>query len=145
MKALQTAILTLFNALAGGANNSYWLALTGRLFYGKAPAGTPYPYAIFFPVSGISDNSFVTSYRDRIIQFSNFSDNSASALEANDLADKCEALFNGCSLTITGQTLVNMEIESNPGAMPEEQAATTGGTTTAWHAPVDFRVHVKIG
>jgi len=144
MKSLQTAIMTLFNSTTGGANNSFWTVTNGQLFYGRAPAGSVFPYAIFFPVSGIPDNAFVTEYRDRIIQFSNFSDDPESALEANDMADKCEALFDGCSLTISGQTLVIMEVDNNPGAMAEENT-TVEGTTTIWHAPVDFRVHVKIG
>jgi hypothetical protein len=145
---LRTAIMTKFNAVdGGGAHNTFWEAVHGRLFYKKAPTGTPFPYSIFFIVSQTTDRTFTEDNRDFLVQFSHFSDNSESSKEADDSDTYCNDLFDEIErrggLSITGATLIWMRLNM-PGSSDWEEGETPEAGGGAWHCPTDYEVKVSM-
>lgn len=142
---LATAIMTKFGATTGGSNNSFYTAVNGRLFYGRAPEGAEYPYSIFMIPDHGTDRTFTEDYRDLLVQFNHYSDKPLDHTECGLVACYCEALFDCVSLTITGATMVGpMEMVSNPGPMPENVPVLPSGTTSGWVAVTEFEVKVSM-
>lgn len=132
MKNLTTAI---FAKCAVGT--ALYTALGGRLYKQRAPEGTAYPYAIFFVVSDRADPVFAKGGEDVRVQFSLFSSASSSG-DIEDAYTACKALYDDCSLTITGTTLVWMQRES--ASLMLEEHTTPTGTMEVWHYVVEYRV-----
>ena len=82
-------------------HNAFYNALSGRLFYGEAPQECTKPYAVYFGVAAVPDNTFTEEIDDISIQFNCYSGLS-SAIEAGELLKKCRDLFDGTELTVTG-------------------------------------------
>lgn len=145
---LKTAIMTKFNAVDdGGAHNAFWEAVQGRLFYRKAPAGTPFPYSIFLIVVQTPDRTFTEDFRDFLVQFSHFSDDPDSSKEADDIDAACNDLFDEVerrdSLSITGATLIWMRFANGTGSDWEE-GETPEATGGNWHCPTDYEVKISM-
>ena len=98
---LATAIMTKF------AGSDFDSAIGGRLTQDWAEDGTEYPYAVFQIVSAPKEKTFSEEYRDTLIQISIFSKTSSSA-EVKDAYTKASALFDECSFSMTGITLICM-------------------------------------
>jgi len=138
------ALMTKFNALVAGSNNSFYNAIQGRFFDGRAPAGTDYPHSLFFVVSHVTDRVFAGDYRELLVQFSHYSIDPESAAEIELVNAYCNDLFDECAaFTITGATLIWMRMTNSPGAQWED-FTTTIGTDGGWHAPTDFEVTIKM-
>ena len=135
MKNLTTAI---FSKLAGSL---LYTDIGGRLFKGRAPEGTVYPYAVFFLVSDMPDKTFTEDYEDCIIQFSLFSEASSSG-EIEDMFTHLKTLYDEKPMTIKGSTLVWMK-RQNASLMMEEHT-TPNGTVDVWHYAVDFNVLLSL-
>jgi len=136
MKNFYTALMTKFNATVAGSHNTFWTAVGGRLYQGIAPQGTPYPYAVFGHVNDNQIDTFSNKMDDVIIQFSIFSDKSSSA-DIHDAMTYLKALFDDCSLTVSGGTLVSFN-RLNDGLEPDE-VDTLSGIQIIWHFHVDYR------
>lgn len=143
MKAISAAIMTRFTALSGGLHNSFYNAIGGRLYKGRAPQGVAvFPYSIFFVVSNAPERTFSEDYRSAIIQFSHFSSAQSSG-EAEDINQYCNDLFNEQPLTVTGASTVWMRMTDSPGAQPEDNP-TTEGTSQVWHCPTDYELRLSL-
>lgn len=137
MKSLTTAI---YGQLAG---SSLYSDIGGRMFKGRAPEGTDFPYVVYFVVSDVTDLTFTENYEDVLIQFSLFS-NASSSGEIEDMFAHLKELYDECALTIpavshdVAATLVWMK-RANVQFMVEDH-----GTTEVNHYAVDYFVKIKV-
>ena len=137
MKNLRNAIYT---KCAGSALDTL---INGQLYYGKAPTGTLYPYVVFFNVNDSLDLTFTDEFTDYLIQFSVFSANSTSSNEVYDIAEAIKALYNECSLSITGSVLVWMNLENVVGPQ-EDDSISQDGADGGWSCHLDFAVKTSL-
>lgn len=105
MKPLFTGIFTKFTALPA---NSFYTALSGRLYSRWAPQNTAFPYAVVDIVSGIGDWNFTNDFDDIDLQISLFS-RSTSETEIGNLLTYLRALYDDTALTVTGYTHLFMQ------------------------------------
>ena len=132
MKNLTTAV---FAKCAVGT--SLYTAVGGRIYKGRAPETTVYPYVVFFVVTDVPGKTFTEDYEDVLFQFSLFSSTSGTT-EVENMFTYLKALYDECSLTITGNTLVWMK-RGNATLLAEEHT-TASGTTEVWHYAVDYSI-----
>jgi len=137
MKALRNAI---YAKCAGSALDTL---INGQIYYGKAPTGTRYPYVVFSRVAGNIEKTFTEEYDIPLIQFSVFSANSSSSNEVHEIADAVKALYDECSLTITGSTLVWMRLQNDVGPM-EDDTISQDGADGGWACHMDFDCRVSL-
>ena len=140
MNNLLTALMT---KISGSAFSS---DVGGRVFLDEAPAGTEFPYCVFFIVSASPEKTFSEYYTDTMIQFSLFSA-SAGATEITTMYKNLKALLDECALTIppTGtatDTLIWMR-EANLTTMVED-ITVADATQTVKHWAVDFEVKTSL-
>jgi hypothetical protein len=109
----------------------------GRLFKGRAPEGTEYPYVVFMLISDVPENTFSEDLDDVVIQFSLFSLVSSSA-EVEDMFTHLKAIYDDCSLTISGSSLIWMKRQV--AQLMAEEHTTPSGTVEAWHYAVDYSI-----
>lgn len=93
------------------ANSTFNTLIGGRLFEDVAPYGTPYPYAVYTIVSSPKEKTFTEIYRNTNIQFTLYSA-SKSSTELKAIYAALSALYDECSLTISGSALVWMREEN---------------------------------
>lgn len=136
MKALATAI---FEKLSGSLLDS---DIGRRLFKGEAPEGAEYPYAVYILVSDVQADTFKSKLEDVIIQFSLFSSNS-STTEIEDMYIHLKTLYDDCSLTLNGSSLVWMVRQS--AQLLREEHTTPSGMIGVWHYAVDYSIIVQTG
>jgi hypothetical protein len=136
VKNLTTAIMTKYTGSALAT------ALTGGLYKAQAPQATAYPFGVYFVVSDVPDDVFQRTGEDVLLQFSLFS-SSPSSSEIEDLYTALIALFDDCSLTITGTNLVWMKRENTTGASIEDHTTPTG-TQDVWALHVDYRITTQV-
>lgn len=140
MKNFYTALMTKFNATVAGSHNSFWTDINGRLFQGIAPEGTIYPYVVFSHINNNQADTFSKKMDDIVIQFSIFSDKS-SPVEVHDAMTHLKSLFDDCSFSVTGGTLVSF-YRLNDGLEPNE-VTTSSGVQIIWHYHVDYKVIIE--
>lgn len=109
----------------------------GRIYLDEAPENTAFPYVVFFIVAGSPERTFTEHYTETLIQFSLFS-SSPGAAEITDMYADLITLFDECSLSITGSTLVWMR-EQNLATMVDE-ITTPSGTASVKHWAIDFSI-----
>jgi hypothetical protein len=114
--------------------------VNGRVFLDRAPDGCEFPYIVFFVVSSVPDWQFSERFEDTLIQFSLFS-SSESAVEITTMLKDLKSLFDDCSLTITGDTLIWFR-RQNITTMVED-ITTTAGTQSVKHYAVDYEAKVQ--
>ena len=138
MRALTEALYT----RAAGASGTAFMASIGSRFYDtEAPAGAEYPYCVYLIVSDVKDWQFVERFEDVLIQFSIFSTASSSG-EAKDIYTLLVALFDECSLAITGYAHFLWMWRNNLTTMRDE-VTTPAGTVGVWHFAVDFDLYYE--
>ena len=135
MKDLTTGI---YGKISGSSFSS---DIGGRLYKGQAPDGATYPYAVYLLVSAVPDLTFTSKYEDVVIQFSLFSTASGST-EIEDMYTHLTALYDECTLSITGETLIWMVREF--ANLSIEEHTTPTGTQRVWAYHVRYRVIVKV-
>lgn len=131
MKNLTTAI---YSKASGSTFLSY---ISSRLYKGRAPEGTDYPYAVFRVVTDVPEKTFTEDYERVVIQFSLFSITS-STLEVENMLTYLESLYDECSLTITGSTLIWMKRDNV--VFQEEEHTTPTGTSQVHAYHVDYEI-----
>ena len=137
MKELTKAI---FSKLSG---SSLETAISGRLFKGRAPQGTDYPYIVFFVVSDIPQSTYTENFEDVIIQFSLFSSASSSS-EIEDLFIYLKALYDECAMTIASSTLIWMKRENATLMVEDHTVPPPGSMIQVWHYAVDYMVKTQL-
>jgi hypothetical protein len=113
----------------------------GRIFLDQAPEGTEFPYIVFFVVSAVQYRTFTEKFTDALVQFSIFSD-SPGAAEITTIYNDLKDLFDECSLSISGSTLVWMREENLTTVMDE--ITTPGGTVGVKHYAVDYEIKTSL-
>lgn len=109
MKVFTSALVTKFT---GTPHNTLYTALSGRLYNVKTPPQEVFPYCIFSFVSENFEQLLASGeeIETSAIDFTLYSNNESST-EVYDLYDKLIALFDECSLTVTGYTHIRMNRE----------------------------------
>lgn len=136
MKNLTTAI---YGKLSGSALASH---IGTRLYKGRAPTNASYPYIVYNLISNYPDDTFSEDLENAIIQFSIFSTTSGST-EAEDIYADLKTLYDDCTMTITGETLLYM-MRTHAILMVEDHT-TDSGTIKVWHYAVDYEIMTKVG
>lgn len=136
MSYLLTAI---YAKLSGSAIHT---DVGGRVYLDQSPDKPTFPYVVFFVVSSVPDqNIFDENFSNTIIQFSLVS-SSSSVTEISKMYADLKLLYDGCSLTITGSTLLWMK-ETNLVTIVDEIPTTTGTTKVkVWH--VDYEIFTNL-
>jgi hypothetical protein len=109
----------------------------GRFYYRDADNGG-YPRVVFSRVSGVPDNAFAKTGESVIVQFDLFSMKSAGGAEIEKMETDLKALFDDCTLTLTGKALAAFQRTNVIGPMDEEMDALSDGTTTILHTAIDY-------
>jgi hypothetical protein len=131
MKNLSKAI---YAKLAGSALNT---SIGGRLYKARAIADATYPYVVYTIVYVSPEKTFTEDYEDALVQFSIFSTASGTT-EIEDIYTDLKALYDECSLSITGATLVWMRRTVTNFWVNDETAPT--GIPQIWCYYVDYEV-----
>lgn len=134
MKNLSTA---LFTKITGSAFST---SIGGRLYKGRAPQGVVWPYAAYFVVSDVPQDTFTDKLEEVLIQFSVFSAASGST-EIEDIVANLKSLFDNCSLAITGNTHITMNRQGS--SLTSTPADTEAGTGEYWQADVEYEVTMQ--
>lgn len=128
MKPLFEGIYNLFTA---EPHNDFYNAVSGRLYLQEAPQGAAFPYAVYFLVSGIPEYWLSgPTFEEPIIQFSLFSD-SESATEVTDLYTYLTALYDDCSLIVSGYSAIIFE--------RQDYHLLRDSIDNIWHYVIEYR------
>jgi hypothetical protein len=103
MKPLQTAI---YNKTMSTAT-TLRTTLSSRFYFSIAPQDTTFPYVTYDFVTSNYENQFTEDFEVVYVQFNIFSQNTSSS-EAGDIYATLIALYDWCTLTISGYSLVEM-------------------------------------
>jgi hypothetical protein len=137
IEPLRQAIMTRFTIVSNDLYND----VGGRLFFGDAPEGTNLsdgPYAIFFFVSDVDEDTFTENMQEVYVQFSLFSGES-SPTTIIGMDGHLSALFKDQSFVVAGWTMVIMKRVNGSGAI-NVPADTEAGTGRYWQFDTDFTV-----
>ena len=132
MKALTQAIY------AKKSGSDFDTDISGRLYKAQAPDDTDFPYAVYMIPTGYKEKTFSEEYNYPTVQFTLVSNQSSSS-EVEDMYTHLIALYDECSLSITGSTLVWMRESNYVGAQREEHTTPTG-SQWVWVIHSDFSV-----
>jgi len=128
---------------ATGSN--FLTSISSRLRNGFGQEGEEYPYCVFLlPVSNDPQtiSSFDKNYEEVRMQFSIFS-SSSSPSEALTIYGYLTSLYDDCTLSITGRTLLKMERTNT--TMITEEHTLKDGTIKVYHIAVDYLIATKVG
>jgi hypothetical protein len=135
MRNLTTALMTYFNKTEGGVHNSFWISITGKLRKEKAEQTDTLPYAVYHIISDVPSWTFSSDFEDVRIQFDLYSQLESSS-QIEDMYTNLKALFDWCSLTVTGSTHLYMRRES--------ARLTKDPEDSVWHYSVDYTTKLEL-
>lgn len=138
---LKLAIYAKFVATTEGVHNAFYTAVNGRLYEGETD-DSDYPYATYSIISSPKDRTFSEEYRNTLVQFDFYSNNMDSS-EIDDIYYHASALFDECSLSITGSTLVWMREENFIGPLIENTPEDSGSGKIL-HSSADFEIRTSL-
>ncbi len=130
MKALLDAIDTKRN---GSALDT---SVGGRIYLDEAPEGAEFPYVVAQIISNVPEYPGGKTIEGALIQFSIFSA-SKDYTEITGILTNLRSLYDDCSLTITGETLIYF-IRGNLTTMVEE--VTNAGTVGVKHYAQEYEL-----
>ena len=110
MKNLSIALTTKFTETVGGLHNSLYLLIPNKLYKERAKQTAVLPYAVYHIVSDVPEWTFNTFFEKVRIQFDLYSDQESSS-QVEDMYTALKALFDWCTLAITGNVHVYMRRE----------------------------------
>lgn len=90
----------IYNHFAQTTTTGFYNDVSGRMYHNKAPQSATFPYCVYFSVSDVDELDYTDEREEFLIQFNIFSQNN-SALEADNLLDSLETMFDNASLTVT--------------------------------------------
>ena len=108
----------------------------GRCYYQTANS-PDYPRLVYSRVSGVPDNAFAKKGESVLIQFDLYSMQSAGDQEILTMETDLIALFDDCTLTLTGKNLVGFQ-RQNTVSMVEDLSALNDGTMMVNHTAIDY-------
>lgn len=114
----------------------------GRIFLdGDVPEGAEFPYVVVQIVSDVPEKTFTEDYENVLVQFSLFSI-AAGVTEIAQMYADLKTLYDECTLSITGSTLVWMK-RQNFVTMVDDMT-TPAGTAQLKHWAVDYEVMTSL-
>ncbi len=116
--------------------------VNGRVYLDEADDIT-LPYMVWFVVTAPKEKTFQESFRNALIQFSIFEAKTAGIAAMTTIYNDLDALFDECTLTITGDTFLRMH-EENLTTMMDE-ITTPEGSVGVRHWAVDYEVSAQLG
>jgi len=134
MKNLSTAI---FSKITGSAFST---SIGGRLYKSRAPQNATWPYVVYYLISDVPADTFTERLEDVTIQFSIFS-NASGTTEIEDIFTNLKALFDYCSLTITGNAHLLMQRQNASLSSGEIDEKEGGGLYFQYD--IDYNVMMK--
>lgn len=111
----------------------------GRFNY-EDEASTDYPRVVFSRVSGTPDNAFAKTGESVLLQFDLFSMVSAGVSELETMEIDLKALFDDCTMTLTGRLLCGFSRTNTIGPMKEDISALQDGTSMIRHTVIEYEV-----
>lgn len=102
---LDKVLTGLFTKFSGSALST---ALGARMYSRYAPQGTAFPYATVDISTGAADETFSEAIEDLDVLFNLYS-KSSSETEITGLLNNLIALYDNCSLSVTGYTHLFMQ------------------------------------
>ena len=133
MKNLSTALFTKFTGSA------FSTSIGGRLYKVGAKQNPTWPYAVYFVVTDSPADTFTDRIEDVLIQFSVFSNDPSSTSEIEDIVTNLKALYDNCSLTISGNTMIEMQRQPS-GGITQQFEETPTGTQRYFQCDIDYNV-----
>ena len=115
--------------------------IANRLFKGRAPEGSDYPYIVYLIVTNEPEKTFTEDFEHTTIQFSLFSILSSST-EVENMYTDLKTLYDECAMAITGSTLIWMK-RVNASLMIEDHTVKAG-VIQVWHYAVDYTVMTSL-
>ena len=91
-------------------NDASLKAVVSGMYFTQAPQGTEYPYITYHKISDRPDYTYTEDMENVIIQF-NIYDDHYSSTTINDIYSKLTALYDWCSLNVTGWDSIYMRRE----------------------------------
>ena len=134
MKNLSTAIFSKFTGSA------FATSIGGRLYKGRAPQNPTWPYAVYFIVSDVPQDTFTEGIEEVRVQFSIFS-KASSSTEIEDAFASLWALFDDCVLSITSATHLSMT--RGDATLTSGELDVADGSGEYWQYDVDYDVLMK--
>ena len=123
-------------ALLKGIYDKYLTAndfrtVVSQFYLNNAPQGITAPYAVFSLITNVADYNFTSTFDEAEIQIDIIASNVSSNIL--DYADKCMALFDDCTLTVSGYQFIKMERDWNALIEdPEEEIQRYTIQYTVW-------------
>lgn len=108
MTELDTAIIAKFKTKTGEVFNSLYTSVSGRMYNEKASLDTPQPFIVFHEITDMYEYNFTDDFENIVIQFNIYAD---TVGETNSIFGYLKALYDNCSLTVTGYTHIYMRRE----------------------------------
>lgn len=132
MKNLTKGIFTLFTG------STFSTSIGGRLYKNRAPQNPTWPYAVYFVVSDVPQDTFTDKLEEVLIQFSVFSTASGTT-EIEDIMTNLKALYDNCLLSVSGNTFIHMN-RTGGGGLTDVPADTVSGTGAYFQYDVDYEI-----
>ena len=113
----------------------------GRIYHGQAPDGAEFPYVVFNVISNLPEYPGGATMDEYLMEFSIYSV-SQGETEVTTILTDLRTLFDNCTLTITGSTLVYF-IRGNFTEIIEEITTPTGTGSVKHYAQEYNLITVK--
>jgi len=136
VKNLLTAITT---KTSGSALST---AVGGRIFLDQAPAKVIFPYIVWFIVTSNPEKTFTEDFENILIQFSIFS-TASSAAEIADIYAALDALYDECTLTITGGDILLRMHRTNLTTVPGGSIDAPDASNSFRHWAVEYSILIE--
>ena len=107
MQEVQAAIMTLFAPV--GEKPAIYTSLGGRLRHHTARQGDPFPYCVYAFLGLGPDHWMGGELQEEITMQFNLFTNESSAVNLNTYYKQLTALFDECTLTVSGYDFLRME------------------------------------
>lgn len=138
MKALTTGIYSKFTGSA------FSTSIGGRLYKNRAPQNPTWPYAMYFIIVDVPQDTFTERLEEVTVQFSIFSQTSGTT-EIEDAMTNLKALYDNCTWTPAvgaGYTFISMR-RVGGGSLTDIPGDTATGTGQYFQYDVDYEIIIK--
>lgn len=119
------------------SGSTLWTLVGGRIYLERAPQNTEFPYVVFFIISDLPEYPGNKTMEDILMQFSIFS-TAAGSVEINAILSALRTLYDDCTLTMAGETLIYF-IRANFTSIMEE-ISTPSGTVGVKHYAQEYEL-----
>lgn len=119
------------------SGSTLWTLVGGRVYLERAPQNTEFPYVVFFIISDLPEYPGNKTMEDILMQFSIFS-TAAGSVEINAILSALRTLYDDCTLTMAGETLIYF-IRANFTSIMEE-ISTPSGTVGVKHYAQEYEL-----